>query len=660
MARELKFQSYCWSVGTTGYRTKDFNLNIEKQLFLLKEFRSQEKWKGKSWRSNKEMQRAYYEYLKVNGILEGNAGRPEKDARLKTSGLVDIGLVDSDRNLTECGMALLKISQKRDFASDNLLELEKDSYIYLKQLLKTENLVEGNRVRPFVVFLSVLLQMDFYLTFEEFTYLLPLCIHPSITKEMVCKMKEMRAGAVSVDEILLSRLMEMDNYCRALEYLQISYEVNEEIICEIGMNRDGGGHDKIYWKLYQDLSNIVLNKNSLGADVLYETIKKISDSKIRGAWREYLFVKSNEKAVKKDGLRALTRSPLLMAQDRREFNRIFFQQMHLFKVKATLFYYFDLNRRYFLATGSVIFEDQKVTLDLLPRCYFNLASKYLEHEAYKSSQKLFNHCPIEEILPGFEIKPEMLYDELSKLAGETVASAGQAKGILKREKYRRFRIMADSRFSNEQLLDLLDKFEKRQDKEIRRLVTNNADVPTIFEYILGIIWYRISDNQGDVLDYMNLSLEADLLPKTHAGGGAADIIWRYEACSEYPEHVLLLEATLAESSNQRRMEMEPVSRHVGDYQLSHPQTNVYGIFATTSLHKNVISDFRNRKSFVYYNSSGDQYIQGMKILPLDTNWLKEALKRNLSYRQLYARLDEAWLDDRLLPLEWYDHYMKFC
>ena len=64
---------------------------------------------------------------------------------------------------------------------------------------------------------------------------------------------------------------------------------------------------------------------------------------------------------------------------------------------------------------------------------------------------------------------------------------------------------------------------------------------------------------------MNLSLEADLLPKTHAGGGEADIVWKYEMTYEYPKHTLLIEATLADGQNQRRMEMVPVSRHLGDY-----------------------------------------------------------------------------------------------
>ena len=89
-------------------------------------------------------------------------------------------------------------------------------------------------------------------------------------------------------------------------------------------------------------------------------------------------------------------------------------------------------------------------------------------------------------------------------------------------------------------------------------------MPTIFEYIVGIVWYKVSNRKGRILDYFNLSLDADLLPKTHAAGGMEDITYRYNATPGYPEHTLLIEATLAEAGTQRRMEMEPVSRHLGD------------------------------------------------------------------------------------------------
>ena len=97
-----------------------------------------------------------------------------KSAREKTSGLVDIGLISDERKITEAGHVLLEISRLNDFSTDNILQIPKDSYIYLKQLLKTFNDVNGKCVRPFIVLLYVLSRVE-YLSLEEFTYLLPLC-----------------------------------------------------------------------------------------------------------------------------------------------------------------------------------------------------------------------------------------------------------------------------------------------------------------------------------------------------------------------------------------------------------------------------------------------------------------------------------------------------
>lgn len=91
--------------------------------------------------------------------------------------------------------------------------------------------------------------------------------------------------------------------------------------------------------------------------------------------------------------------------------------------------------------------------------------------------------------------------------------------------------MIDKKFNDSVLIELLNCFETRDDKRIEEIVTDEAAIPTIFEYILGIIWYKVSERQGNILDFMKLSLEANLLPKTHAAGGYADIIYEYEACT---------------------------------------------------------------------------------------------------------------------------------
>lgn len=92
-ANAIAFRSYCWSMGTTSFRTKDFNRSIEEQLDLIDRF-----WREQSSdRSWKEAQAAYYVFLQGQQFLSGNAARQDKDARAKTSGLVDIGLLTDDR-----------------------------------------------------------------------------------------------------------------------------------------------------------------------------------------------------------------------------------------------------------------------------------------------------------------------------------------------------------------------------------------------------------------------------------------------------------------------------------------------------------------------------------------------------------------------------------
>ena len=139
-------------------------------------------------------------------------------------------------------------------------------------------------------------------------------------------------------------------------------------------------------------------------------------------------------------------------------------------------------------------------------------------------------------------------------------------------------------------IELLNCFEKRDDKRIEELITDEAVIPTIFEYILEIIWYKVSERQGNALDFMKLSLKANLLPKTHVAGDYADyFIYEYKPCTSYPpKHSLLLEIILADGNNQRRMEMEPVPKHLGDYRIRFNNPFDYSLFVSTYLDKNVI------------------------------------------------------------------------
>jgi len=73
--------------------------------------------------------------------------------------------------------------------------------------------------------------------------------------------------------------------------------------------------------------------------------------------------------------------------------------LHLFKWKSTLEDYYDLNRRYFLLTDLIKFQDNRFTLDLLPKYYFkNKIDRLLEEVPYENYEEFFtSNKTIEEI-----------------------------------------------------------------------------------------------------------------------------------------------------------------------------------------------------------------------------------------------------------------------
>ena len=643
------YKSYCWSLGTTSFRMVEFNRKIERQLELLRDFWSKPAFVNQQWSENEPLQEQYYNHLKENDFIEGDAPRKAKDAREKTSGLVDLGLIDDERRLTEAGNALLQIALNADFNTNNLLQIPADSFIYLKQLLKVYSPIDNGYVRPYIVMIMALNRLG-ELSFDEFTYLLPLAINEAKTREVFDSIERIRGGNGTIDETIIDVLMDMPNYQEALDIL-LKSDVTENVITEVGMNRKSRSYDKPYFKLYKALQDVIDTRSDEAAINLFNATKSIS-GKSKIFWKQYLFNTSLTSKVNKEGFASVNiRAHLFNCADETEFKTEFFKLMHLFKAKSTLSDYFDLNRRYFRTTDTILFQDDKVKFDIIPNCFFKIAEQNLTALAYTSDDNLSSNISLESIV-GAQITENQIFAKIEEIYGVQVRNLYDVQAFVDRERYERFNAMVDSKFTDEKIIELMSAFEDRRDGDIQSMVTNNADAPTIFEYVLAVAWYKISGRKGKVLEYMNLSLDADLLPVTHAAGGHEDITYKYEATEDYPAHTLLLEATLASSTNQRRMEMEPVSRHLGDYLLSHTDEQAYCLFATTYLHVNVISDFRMRKSNPYYSVDGTRFVEGMKIIPLQTSEIKTILKKRLTYGNLY-RLFEAAYNSTTAPNVWY-------
>ena len=653
MSNNIPYKSFCWSFGTTSFRTQNFNRTIEEQLALLSEFWDLEENSTQCWTSNNNLQEKYYDFMKATGFVAGNARNKPKDAREKTSGLVDIGLINDERKLTQAGTVLLSISKSSNFEPDNVFQIPKDSFIYLKQLLKMSYTVNGKCVRPFIVLLYVLSKLE-YLSFEEFTYLLLLCVDEGSTEYIISKIQEVRIGRESIDNVIINTFMNMDNYQQGLNLL-LNNNVSEDLICTVGFNRKSRIYDKPYYSLYQELNKVFGNKDISYIKTLYNAIGRIGADTF---WRKYLFDTTSANAIKNAPEEHLNHTLFSEVIGENELKTVFYKVMHLFKAKATLSDYLDLNRRYIKTTDIVLFEDSIVKLDIIPKHFFEPIIEDLYKNAFEESDKLFEDCNLEEINPCMTVNEGAIIAGINDELGVNITTMAETYMITERRRYRRFEHLIDTRFTDDRLLALLDFFESRSDGKINKMVTDNADIPTIFEYILGILWYKVSNRQGKILDYMKLSLDADLLPKTHAAGGEADIVYEYGETEFYPEHTLLLEATLADRTNQRRMEMEPVSRHLGQHLIRTGNMDSYCVFATNDLNINVISDFRSRKTTPYYDSNDyKKYVEGMKIIPLEIKELKSIVSKGIKYTELYELFEEAY-NSQLRPHEWYEGCIK--
>jgi hypothetical protein len=634
----------------------DFHRKVEEQLILLNEFWNKPENKSKTWKSNSETQALYYDFLFEKGFITGEiqdkTDKKSKTARQKTSGLVDIGLINDDRRMTAVGKRLLEMSLSGDFSCDNEFQIPRDSFLYLKQIMKTTNETEDWKVRPFLVTGKVLMACDGYLSDEEFTYLLPLCVSAEITKDIIQDIKLYRKGKKTLDQIIVEAVLCRYNYPSALRYFVNSNKTPENIKT-IGMNRDGIRHDECYVELYNQLKRVYLNKEIGSVPSLMKAAKAVKN-KPGTLWRGLLF--SNVR--KFDSFSDLAHNNFDSVQSEEQFDRCFFSYLHLIKIKATLGDYKDLNRRYFQITDAVVFDDGKVEFTPLFDNFFKTDAGKVFDDAFVSCHLLTEDCEIEKINKYLVFNDKKVVEVFNAENNLSVDSIKEVYDFIENDRYNRFRHLIDTKFPNSVIVSMLDKFETReQDSELISIAGGEADVPTIFEYIVAVAWYRISGYSGKILDYMNLSLNMNLLPRTHAGGGESDIVYKYSETPYYPAHSLLIECTLMEGTTQRHGEMEPVSRHLSNYMIDEDE-NAYCTFVSNNLHASVVSDFRMRKANPYYRNN-NEHVDGMKIIPLHTRELKTIIEKKMSYAQLFKIFESAYVStDVQAPPEWYNTCVK--
>ena len=117
-------------------------------------------------------------------------------------------------------------------------------------------------------------------------------------KQIISDIRLYRDGKISLEEIIYTRLMQMDNYKLAQEEFLIS-DIDENLICIVGMNRKSRNYDKPYYKLYESLKKVFLDGEG-DYEALLKATKSINQ-KPGTLWRNLLFRSSNIGNVRKNG-----------------------------------------------------------------------------------------------------------------------------------------------------------------------------------------------------------------------------------------------------------------------------------------------------------------------------------------------------------------------
>ena len=658
MLEDIKFQSYCWSLGTTSFRVNNLNFKIERQLQILKELWNENP--NVRWNGNNSIQEEYYNKMLQKNFITGEANNKPKDARQKTSGLVQIGVIDDNRHITEIGEKIIDIVEQENFKSDNIFNINKDSYLYLKQLLKLQITDNGINVKPFAVLLYFLSELG-YLTKDEFTYILPLCTNREYIDIMLENIKKYRNNQKTIEDIIQNKMENMSNYKAAIDFIKGNGVNSIDEFSIIDMGRKGTKYVEPMYNFFEALYRISKKDfDEEACDTIINFIKEQTkkNSKVAKYWKDYL--RYSSKMLTEEYLEDIKEIPLFNFKNKTEYTIEFFKVMHTAKWKATLEDYADLNKRYISLSDIVIFEDDKIELDVFPKYFFLNISKEIVNTEILDKDKYNNFIStdieLNKIYECLNVNVDEIIYQIQADYPDRVVNKDSIKTFIEDEKLRRFNELIDNKFNENQLVQLFTYIENNDRSAINEYVDWNSDVPTIFEYILGITWYRFSNRSGNILEYMKLSLDANLLPKTHAAGGTADIVYEYNKTNDYPEHKVLLEATLTESTSQRKNEMEPVSRHLMREIQENDNDDTYAVFVANILQEEVLSDFRSRKNYQFRGKTSVK--SGLKIISLSIRDIIKLINIKIQYSKLYKIFDEAYKDTNINDLEWYEKLVK--
>lgn len=586
----------------------------------------------------------------------------EDRARHYTSNLVKLGFADENRVISDVGSLLLDLKKLKKDKLEKMLPIDGVNIVYLRQLLKLRLFdKEGERFySPFNLAIYALLKRH-RLSENEFSELVQgLSPYSDFTNicDYVVNYKE---GGIVAD-------IEVD----VPNSLQINGRIPENEFRTHFKNRKSNSAVDVYWNFYTLLYEFGVKKDVASMENLlsYYEDNRTMLNKAFGKGQNLFIDRAGVRPNRDDFLENFTN----MYED--DINVNIYKQFFLSKLLDQIREYSDTTKRIFKATGIISFDNGYVELAYRELCECIFDEEILEHkiagliadelhpeydcyEEYEDGVNSFfcSNTSVSEIFQYYEAETKTIEDKIKIEFPNTEFE--DIAGVVESRRKQEFAEYLNRVYPLTKVKEILALFADRSnDKTIKEMVSKDATVPTIYEYIVGIAWYYFSGKRIDFLGSFNLTLSANFEPLMHAGGGQGDIVI-YEN-----DKVVMLEATLMNANSQKRGEWEPVLRHSINLKVEEETANtervVTTFFIADTFDYNTINIWKAVASVPLQSSvDKDKFTDNVVIMPISTEELSGLMDKNDEYDEMITKVHRLFEVDKVnFDINWRDKFMN--
>ena len=627
-------------------------------MSTLVDFRKQHKnWKNRD-------QAEFGILLKEHGIFDikkNNKVSSDKDVRVKTGFISQLGFTTNERIVTNAGNELLENSNSFE---TNEFEISNESFTYFKQFLKYQQ--SNFEIIPLLSLIYSVIEFNNELPVDFITYVWSGSQTEKELKDNIKSYKKHSNYKESTFQLILNSRntkLVVENVKHFFANYNISNRTKlDELLYAILPHGKGNTFKDKAINLFLDIHSYWLNKENWDETkkekYIQEKLKsrhKDISSKKPSYYLEPLFDTTalNNASSWKTIISFFENTPLISSQNEESFVINFHVLYRYIKKLSLCEEYRDLNTRHLKLLDIFVFEHDKIKLDLVFWYLFKpIKDKLLKVKALPQQDYLVkletSHNKIGDIYNFLKINPEGLSRQIASDFPEFKELGFQNFALKKKEEH--LLELVSTVFTKENIIKIFENIYPRKDEKIRKLIKEwyqdyDATIPALFEYLLGISFYWLSEKQVKISDILNSGLDANLLPKTHTAGGQADIVIR---CKEKD---YLIEATLSENDGQRKMEAEPVPRHLAKHILE-VNSNSLALFVAGKLDPNNLVVLRNYKFSPWYHSDGTN-IESMNILPLSVSNMIYLLKNETHFNSLENKFETLLNSKTKDGFKWY-------